>query len=353
MNKAATAWSSPAVAHRPGRADVPDRRRGGPAASRSTPLPGGPDQLQSLVRAWRARVDQRLAELLPADPGREGVAAAMRDGVLAPGKRLRPLLMLATGQALGCGSPALLDAACAVEMVHAASLVLDDMPCMDDARLRRGRPTVHLAHGEDAAVLAAIALLAQACATVAALPALDGALRARLVGVLCDAVGPQGLVRGQFRDLREGASSRTVQAIAEANDQKTGVLFACALEIAALVAGAPHAVEALRAAAVEAGQAFQLKDDLEDGIPAARAADKDRHQDTGKSTMVALLGRPAVEQRLQGHLARAEALVRRAVADSDALVGLLRLAFAASHARPQATTSAATAVFMPAALSAP
>ncbi|HEY1230461.1 MAG TPA: polyprenyl synthetase family protein [Ramlibacter sp.] len=283
---------------------------------------------------------------------REGVAAAMRDGVLAPGKRLRPLLMLATGRALHRDSAALLDAACAVEMVHAASLVLDDMPCMDDARLRRGRPTVHLSHGEDAAVLAAIALLAQACATVAALPSLDGELRARLVRVLCEAVGPQGLVRGQFRDLREGASARTLQAIAEANDQKTGVLFACALEMAALVAGAPHAVTSLRAAAGEVGQAFQLKDDLEDGLSTSAPADKDRDQDTGKSTMVALLGRDAVEQRLRGHLVRAEMLVRRVVTDSDVLVGLLRLALAAPQPTPEATAPPATAVPVAPALSA-
>ncbi|WP_427913337.1 polyprenyl synthetase family protein [Ramlibacter sp. MMS24-I3-19] len=300
--------------------------------------------MQSRAQAWHARVDRRLAELLPPAADRQDVAAAMRDGVLAPGKRLRPLLMLATGRALGCDSPALLDAACAVEMVHAASLVLDDMPCMDDACLRRGRPTVHVRHGEDAAVLAVVALLAQACATVAALPGLDGSLRARVVCVLCDAVGPQGLVRGQFRDLREGASARTMHAIAEANDQKTGVLFACALEIAALVAGAPQAVASLRAAASEVGQAFQLKDDLEDGTSSAGPADKDRHQDTGKSTMVALLGRGAVEQRLQEHLARAEALVREVLPDSDALVDLLRRTFATSSADTTSRTGPAAAV---------
>ena len=306
----------------------------------ATAWPATAPHLPSLVQAWRTRVDHRLADLLPPATGREGVGAAMRDAVLAPGKRLRPLLVLATGRALGHDSFALLDAACAVEMVHAASLVLDDMPCMDDARLRRGRPAVHLSHGEDAAVLAAVGLLAQASATVATLPGLDGNLRARLVTVLCEAVGPQGLVRGQFRDLREGASARTVQAIAQANDEKTGVLFACALEMAALVAGAPHTVACLRAAASQLGQAFQLKDDLEDGGPAAGPARKDPHQDRGKSTMVALLGRPAVERLLQGHLGRAEALVRSVIADTDALLGLLRLALAPAHPAPAAIASA-------------
>ncbi|HEY1227761.1 MAG TPA: polyprenyl synthetase family protein, partial [Ramlibacter sp.] len=148
--------------------------------------------------------------------------------------------------------------------------------------------------------------------------------------------------------LREGASARTLQAIAEANDQKTGVLFACALEMAALVSGAPHAVPALRAAAGEIGQAFQLKDDLEDGLSVAGHADKDRHQDNGKSTMVALLGRAAVQHRLQGHLGRAEALIRGVLADSDPLLGLLRLAFAAARTAPQAEPPrATTALTMP------
>jgi geranylgeranyl diphosphate synthase, type II len=302
--------------------------------------------LQALVRQLRSSVDQRLAELLPPGSIREGVGAAMRDAVLAPGKRLRPLLVLATGRALGHDSQALLDAACAVEMVHAASLVLDDMPCMDDARLRRGRPAVHLSHGEDAAILAAVALLAQASSIVAGLAGVDGNMRSRLVGVLCDAVGAQGLVRGQYRDLREGAAMRTVQAIAEANDEKTGVLFACALEMAALLAGAPQAVRCLRAAASQVGQAFQLKDDLEDGIATAAPASKDLHQDSGKSTMVALLGRPAVERLLQGHVDRAEALVRSVVADSDMLVDLLRLSvstpcLATTRFATEATLSAA------------
>lgn len=302
-----------------------------------------------MLPAWRSRVDQRLAELLPVPSDGDGVAAAMRDGALAPGKRLRPLLMLAAGRALGCDSPALLDAACAVEMVHAASLVLDDMPCMDDARTRRGRPTVHLRHGEDVAVLAAVALLAQACGTVAALPGLDGALRTRVVGVLCEAVGPRGLVRGQYRDLREGGAARTLQAIVEANDQKTGVLFACALEIACMVAGAPDAVQALRAAAVELGQAFQLRDDLEDGAAGGAPSLKDPHQDAGKTTMVALLGRGAVELQLQTHLSRAEALLEEGLPDGDLPIGLLRHVFQAHMNAPGLEAAAPSAARLKAA----
>ncbi|AEG91855.1 polyprenyl synthetase family protein [Ramlibacter tataouinensis] len=293
--------------------------------------------LQTLL-AWRASVDARLAQLLP--PGADGLGAAMRDAALAPGKRLRPLLMLAAGRALAGRGEAVLDLACAVEMVHAASLVLDDMPCMDDARLRRGRPAVHVRHGQDVAMLAAVALLTQAYGAVAAAPGLDGAVRAQLVGVLCDAVGARGLVRGQYRDLREGAAARSLQDIAETNEQKTGVLFAAALEMAALAAGAPDAVAALRAAAGEIGQAFQLRDDLEDGAAGTAVPLKDRHKDVGKSTMVALLGRPAVQQRMDAHLRRAEGLLRSGLRGDETLCVLLRQAFGSAPPAVSAKTPA-------------
>jgi geranylgeranyl diphosphate synthase type II len=283
--------------------------------------------LSSLVPAWRSQIESRLAQLLPGLAECEGVAAAMRDAVLSPGKRLRPMLVLAAGHAIRPDAAGLLDAACAIEMVHSASLVLDDMPCMDDAQTRRGRPTVHRRHGEDAAALAVVALVTQACATLAALPGSDGALGARLVQVLCEAIGPRGLVRGQYRDLRQGMHARTRDAIAAANEQKTGLLFACAFEIGALVAGAPHAVPVLRQAAIELGHAFQLRDDLDDVSLTVAQAMKDVAQDAGKSTMVALLGRSAVETQMREHLDRAEALLLEVLVDGALLVGLLRQAF--------------------------
>jgi geranylgeranyl diphosphate synthase type II len=283
----------------------------------------------ALLPAWRARIDERLMELLPeAAPG-DGVAAAMRDTVLSPGKRLRPLLVLAAGHAFRPDLPGLLDAACAVEMVHGASLALDDMPCMDDAQVRRGRPTVHRRHGEDAAALAVVALVAHACGTLAALPGADGELRARLVRVLCDAIGAQGLARGQYHDLRQGASARTREAIAQANEQKTGLLFACAFELGALVAGAPQAVPGLRKAALELGHAFQLRDDLDDAFASADELRKDVLQDAGKTTLVSMLGRSAVERQLLEHLCRAEAGLQEVLPDTGLLLALLRYAFAA------------------------
>ncbi|MDN3234848.1 polyprenyl synthetase family protein [Pseudomonas sp. WAC2] len=247
----------------------------------------------------RARIDTRLEELLPPVENDDLIAAAMREGALAPGKRIRPLLMLLASQDLDAFSPAILDLGCAVEMVHAASLFLDDMPCMDNATLRRGRPTIHVQFGEDVAVLGAVALLSHAFCVVASTSGVAPVLRNQMVCMLTSAVGSQGLVRGQYRDLREGAKSRSAEAINSTNHLKTGLLFTTALDMTTLAVSAkPLVREGMHRFATELGLAFQLLDDLQDG----HGLGKDAHQDDGKSTLVALLGRESVQAQLENHL---------------------------------------------------
>jgi len=299
---------------------------------------GVPADFADLLAGLRGQVDARLAELVPPPrDARDLIGAALHEGVLAPGKRIRALLMLLVGRGLGQPPAALLELACAVEMVHAASLFLDDLPCMDNARLRRGRPALHARYGEDVAMLGAVALLAQACGIAASAPGLPGERRAQLVAVLCDAVGVQGLVRGQYRDLREGAAARRPEDIASTNEQKTGSLFSAGLEMAALAAGASDGTRAaLRAAALALGHAFQLRDDLHDGAKTPASLGKDCHKDVGKSTMVAMLGLEAVEQRLAEHLASAQAHLRCALPGDEGVVLLVRAAFALQPAPPAA-----------------
>ena len=153
------------------------------------------------IGSFRAQLDARLADLVPASS--QPLGAAMNYAVSTPGKRLRPLLLLLIATQLGQTVDAALDAACAVEMVHAASLVLDDLPCMDDAPLRRGQPSTHARFGEDVAVLTGVALLNQAydlLARAAHLPPQD---RLDMIQALSNAVGLEGLVAGQALDLRE------------------------------------------------------------------------------------------------------------------------------------------------------
>lgn len=260
------------------------------------------DELKRLREALQNRLDQ----LLPAGEQQDLVFTAMREGTLASGKRVRPLLLILAARDLGCAveQPGLLDLACAVEMVHAASLMLDDIPCMDNALLRRGRPTIHTQYGESVAILAAVALLSRAFGVVVEAQSLPPLCKTQAVAELSLAVGSQGLVQGQYLDLSEGSRARSSEAILLANELKTSRLFDASLQMAAIVAGSSlQTRQRLRCFAQDLGQAFQLMDDLSDGLS---NTGKDANQDSGKSTLVALLGAEAVHQKLREHLRSAD-----------------------------------------------
>ncbi len=274
----------------------------------------------------RERIEKRLDELLPQEGNeRDLVALAMREGTLAPGKRVRPMLLILAAEGLGHSEDASLDLGCAVEMIHAASLVLDDMPCMDNAQLRRGRPTVHLKFGQDVAILAAIALLSRAFGVVAAIKDVPPANRTRIVEILADTVGMQGLVRGQYQDLRDGQHSRCAEEIALTNRLKTGVLFGAIMDMAWLISSDDERVRLeLQEFATELGQAFQLYDDLQDD---AFDNAKDQGKDKGKSTFVSLYGQQKVAEQLHAHLSRADKHLHQAYGDAQAISPYLKLVF--------------------------
>ena len=256
----------------------------------------------------RRNIDARLAQLMPQTlDGQPELAAALRDGVLAPGKRLRPLMTLFAAEDLGGARAPAIDAGCAVEMIHAASLVLDDMPSMDDALLRRGLPAVHVGHGEDIALLVSVAAISHAYALLAGIEPLSAQARIDCVMILTQAVGTKGLVGGQFADLRGGKSQRPTTEISATNSLKTGSLFVAAAEIGAVVAGADVRTRScLRTFAEELGHAFQLLDDLLDGGMNSVQIGKDVGKDVGKSTMLSMMGRASVQRRIERHLAAAD-----------------------------------------------
>jgi geranylgeranyl pyrophosphate synthase len=217
------------------------------------------------LSALREMVERRLDQILP-DPGDppHRLHAAMRQAVLAPGKRIRPILALLSATHLGCRPTAALPGACALELVHAASLVLDDLPCMDDAPTRRGQPSVHVRYGEAAAVLTGVALLNEAYAVISRADELSESARVRMSALLARTVGTSGLVGGQEKDLL-GASAPSLSYLSQLHHEKTGVLFIASVEMGALAAGAdPPVRQALRDFAIELGLAFQALDDLED-----------------------------------------------------------------------------------------
>ncbi|WP_082490588.1 polyprenyl synthetase family protein [Aureimonas sp. Leaf454] len=274
-----------------------------------TPLLRASGHAPGRLDAYRERIDERLAALIPAVlPGHDALGEAFADSLLAPGKRLRPLMTVIAAEDLGGRTAPAIDAGCAVEMVHAASLVLDDLPCMDDAALRRGRPAIHVRHGEDLAVLVSIAALAGAYQVVANLDEISAEARSDCVAILSHAVGVAGLVGGQFEDLRRGRTARPVAEIAAANGLKTGVLFSAAVEIGAVTAGADETARAtLRHFARELGHAFQLLDDLLDGASDPLLIGKDIGKDEGKSTIVRMVGVASARRRMERHLEAAGA----------------------------------------------
>ena len=250
--------------------------------------PSQPPRAASAADALRREVDLRLAALLPARPA-DVLGAAMRHAALGPGRRLRPLLTLLAAQELGLHGPAsaaALDGGCAIEFVHAASLALDDLPAMDDAPWRREQRATHVEHGEDLAILAAVALLAQAFAIVATLPDVDAPRRARLGSRLADVVAR--LTQGQASDLRRSAVDAS--ALAQCSSAKTAALFELGVDIAAAAAGCGHddaRALALARCAQHLGVAYQMLDDLHDA-----GIDQDR------SSHVMLLGAAGTRRAL-------------------------------------------------------
>ncbi len=268
------------------------------------------------VEALRLHVDRRLAELIPSpgeEPGRLGEAAHY--ALLAPGKRFRPLLTLLTAEAFGSPIARALDVACSMEMVHAASLVLDDLPSMDDARLRRGRPTTHRVYGEADAILASVGLLTRAFGVIAAADCLPADHRSELVMSLAEAVGFHGLVAGQALDLAERNRPRTVAELDALNHRKTGVLMMAAAEAGALIGGAdPAARRELGEFARRIGLAFQIRDDLID-VDGGDQVGKDIGKDAGMTTVVSALGPRAAVAAIEAHLDAADAALAKAGCD--------------------------------------
>jgi geranylgeranyl diphosphate synthase type II len=253
----------------------------------------------------RHEVDLRLERLVP-DASRPPAELhqAVRYSLLAPGKRIRPILTITTAEALGGLAEYAVDPACAIEMVHTASLIVDDLPSMDDATMRRGRLACHRAHGEDLATLASIYLLNRAYGVVAAAPGLRDPVRVSLVSLVSRMVGDEGIVAGQVRDLRhEGSSRSDPTQLERMAREKTAALFVAATEAGALVARAPALrIEAVREFASNLGLCFQVLDDLLDRHGTEQTIGKDVDQDGSRATFLTVLGHDRARQEADSYL---------------------------------------------------
>ena len=260
--------------------------------------------LDGRLEGWRARVERTLDECLPPatrDPGR--LHAAQRYSVLAPGKRIRPALVYATAETLGVPLERVDGAACAVELIHAYSLVHDDLPAMDDDELRRGRPTCHRAFDEATAILAGDALHALAFGVLAHHPHGPGpAERVQLIATLADASGTDGMAGGQALDLAAEGRNLGLAELEHIHALKTGALIRASVRMAALCAPALDAAghEALDRYAAATGLAFQVQDDILDveGDPSLIGKPVGSDQARGLPTYPALAGLDGARRRV-------------------------------------------------------
>ena len=288
------------------------------------------------VQARRAEIDAALAAILPAVPHCPGpLAEAMRYSLTAGGKRLRPVLCLASADAVGGDRAAAFPAACAIELIHTYSLIHDDLPAMDDDTMRRGRPTLHVVAGEGTAILAGDGLLTEAFTVMARDPRSDDpaviARKLRVIATVAAAAGPVGMVGGQAIDLAcvtPDPSGRMLPPLDAAglrqmHAMKTGALIRASATAGAIMGGAgDRQIDAIDRAAADLGLAFQIVDDILDVEGASAELGKTAGKDAaaGKPTYPALFGLDQSRRMAAECLQRAESTLASAhLADSRLL----------------------------------
>jgi len=289
-----------------------------------------PDSLLGeAMAAIAAEVDSGFDALLavPAD-GRARLYEAMRHAAIGGGKRLRPLLLVATASLHGVGRDTALRAALAIEAVHAFSLVHDDLPCMDDDAMRHGKPSVHKAFDEATAVLAGDALLALAFEIVSDVAQFrDPFIRAELTYTLAMASGPGGMTGGEMMDITGQGQDLDIHAITRLQQLKTGALLAAAVEMGAILGHVPpEGRRHLRAYAHDIGLAFQISDDLLDQEGDEAAAGKALRKDAaaGKQTFVAKVGAARAREQARALVDQAIAHLAHHGQEADLLRALAR-----------------------------
>jgi geranylgeranyl diphosphate synthase type II len=285
-------------------------------------LSGYPEELRELVDAYL--LDLRFADR----DSTEGLQEAMRYSLLAGGKRIRPVLCLATGRALGHEPDELLPTAAAIELIHTYSLIHDDLPAMDDDELRRGRPTSHVVHGEDVAILAGDALFAEAMRLIAERQHDDPARVLMAVREIAGATGVDGMVGGQYVDVTEGGGD--ADGLRELHSLKTGRLIAASVGAALVLDG----LDADRAApyrrfATELGVLFQIVDDILDVTGSDEELGKPSGSDErhGKVTYVSQFGLERARELARESDDGAQAALAEAAAEGSELGSIAAFIF--------------------------
>jgi geranylgeranyl diphosphate synthase type II len=244
--------------------------------------------------ARRSLIDDHLRSLAARAGAPKPLAEPLRRAFTSPGKRVRGILTLAVGESCGAKPEKLLDAAAAMEMIHASSLILDDLPAMDDAQLRRGAPTLHREFGEDLAILASVALLNHAYGLVARNHAATSPRQwpmQQVIKRVVDAVGFDGTIAGEAVDLHSEGSTLDFDTLEFIHSRKTGALFVAAAAVGGMLANISPAVLArIETFAKNLGLAFQITDDVLDVVGTPEVLGKDVGKDAQRLTFVKLAG---------------------------------------------------------------
>lgn len=255
-------------------------------------LPAG--LMSDSFQARRALIDRALAELAADTGAPAALEAPIRRALASPGKRVRGILLIATGETFGCRAEKLAAAAAAIEMIHASSLILDDLPSMDDALLRRGAPTLHREFGEDLAILTAVALLNHSYGILAKAHAGLSPRRWPMQQVLqrvVDAVGWNGTIAGEAVDLHSEGSKLDFDTLEFIHSRKTGALFVAAAAVGGMLANIHTApLQRIEVFAKNLGLAFQITDDVLDVTSNPEVLGKDVGKDEQRLTFVKLAG---------------------------------------------------------------
>jgi farnesyl diphosphate synthase len=285
---------------------------------------------EELTGVWRARIEDKLDRVLPpADTDPATLHAAMRYSVLGGGKRIRPVLVYATGHALGVPMQTLDVPAAAIELMHAFSLVHDDLPAMDDDKLRRGRPTTHIEFDEATAILAADAMQPLAFRVLATDPDMKCSQEARLaiIDLLAEACGSTGMTGGQAIDLAAEGKSLSAPQLENMYRLKTGLLLRTSVLAAAICGDADANVHASLARFIEnIGLAFQIRDDILDVEGDTETIGKQQGADIGrnKATWPALFGMDEAKTKADDLLNEALAEIENLGPDAEALRQIAR-----------------------------
>lgn len=277
------------------------------------------DYLQEKIKA----VDKELQQIVQVkETPEKALYQAAHYSLMAGGKRLRPILAIATAESLGCKMEKILSPACALELIHTYSLIHDDLPCMDDDDLRRGKPTLHKVYPEAYAILAGDYLLTHSFEVISNAKELTDKQKIMMIQLLSEAAGAKGMIGGQVMDMEAEEKEVNLAHLKTIHQNKTGAMIKTSIAFGGVIAELNEGeLEALKKYGEEIGLAFQIIDDILDVTQSSEVLGKTANSDlhNHKSTYVSLLGVKQAKAEAKAHMQKAQDYLKKLPLQSDLL----------------------------------